>query len=639
MRALALEVLVLAGFGALALVGGPLPAVALLGAAATVLGALVPARFRERIPWTPMAIGALAGIGGQLWLGALPVEALGSLLAILQIHRRAGRRLEDDDRVAVVLAGLMVVSAAGVSRDPLFLLCALTFGLALPLAMLPRGAGETRRPSGAGWSWLPVHGLLSVVVFLTLPRPVQPGGDTASARLTGFSPDVELGELDPLLDDPSVVLRAQVDGPGLPDPPYWRGIALDGFDGKRWYSTTPPTAATLAPGRGVDVTVELGSVAEGVLFVPGRAVALSVDGLRADRQGGWFVPPAAEGLTYVVSVVPVGDGGELGPENDPSSRWLQLPALDSGVFELAREVAGEGTDREQVERLAAWLRTETTYTRAGQRDPERPLEDYLLRQREGHCELVAAGLAVMGRAVDVPTRVVNGFVGADRDPVTGELVVRRRHAHSWTEVLLDGHWVIVDATPEVVAPAPPTGLAAVAAAGAAWRDAAGHWFEGSVIGFDRHLQRDTIVDAAAALEGLAPVQLPGHVPWLGLAVLGLLASLLLWGLRRGLGWLVHTVADPVDPSRRGPVAKQWQRARAALVEAGVPLPVDRPPLAATEAVASELPSDVLEALQALCWLHYDVALGGADADSLAPRAESLADAVVQGLRRHGTEGP
>jgi protein-glutamine gamma-glutamyltransferase len=81
-------------------------------------------------------------------------------------------------------------------------------------------------------------------------------------------------------------------------------------------------------------------------------------------------------------------------------------------------------------------------------DPERdPVEDFLFNRKSGHCEYFASALALMLRAVGVPSRLVTGFKGAD--PVNGGeyYEVQQRQAHAWVEAFVDGAWIVLDATP------------------------------------------------------------------------------------------------------------------------------------------------------------------------------------------------
>ena len=88
------------------------------------------------------------------------------------------------------------------------------------------------------------------------------------------------------------------------------------------------------------------------------------------------------------------------------------------------------------------------------KDPELdPIVDFLLNVREGHCERYASGLVLMLRAVGIPSRLVKGFHGLDKDE-HGESHVRYSHAHSWAEALVPDPkrsggevWIALDPTP------------------------------------------------------------------------------------------------------------------------------------------------------------------------------------------------
>jgi hypothetical protein len=86
--------------------------------------------------------------------------------------------------------------------------------------------------------------------------------------------------------------------------------------------------------------------------------------------------------------------------------------------------------------LAAWL-TDTTS----------PL------YRRGYCEQYAAAMAVLARAVGVPSRVVLGFApGEAIGP--GVVEVQKRHRHAWVEIwLVGGGWTRFDPTPRGDGPA------------------------------------------------------------------------------------------------------------------------------------------------------------------------------------------
>jgi hypothetical protein len=77
-----------------------------------------------------------------------------------------------------------------------------------------------------------------------------------------------------------------------------------------------------------------------------------------------------------------------------------------------------------------------------------PLEHFLFQTRTGNCEYFAGALGLMLRAVDVPSRLVEGFMGMEETGDTNEFIVRFSHAHAWVESILEGtHWTTLDPTP------------------------------------------------------------------------------------------------------------------------------------------------------------------------------------------------
>jgi transglutaminase-like putative cysteine protease len=72
---------------------------------------------------------------------------------------------------------------------------------------------------------------------------------------------------------------------------------------------------------------------------------------------------------------------------------------------------------------------------------------FLFEAKQGYCVEFATALAVLCLYADIPARVASGFILQERDPETGEFIVREAHRHLWTEVYFEGvGWVAFDAT-------------------------------------------------------------------------------------------------------------------------------------------------------------------------------------------------
>ncbi|MGZ0171974.1 MAG: transglutaminase-like domain-containing protein, partial [Planctomycetales bacterium] len=76
-----------------------------------------------------------------------------------------------------------------------------------------------------------------------------------------------------------------------------------------------------------------------------------------------------------------------------------------------------------------------------------PVEDFLFNRKQGHCEYSATAMALMLRAVDIPSRLVSGFKGGQMSGFSGAFAVEGRHAHAWVEAWVDGQWKTFDPTP------------------------------------------------------------------------------------------------------------------------------------------------------------------------------------------------
>jgi hypothetical protein len=122
---------------------------------------------------------------------------------------------------------------------------------------------------------------------------------------------------------------------------------------------------------------------------------------------------------------------------------------------LARQIVNGQTDPEkQAVRIETYLSTKFTYVA----DPSRlgrasmSVDDFLLRERRGHCEYFAAGMVALLSSLNVPARIVGGFYGGQLNPLTGYMIVRRQDAHAWVEVWTGDSWRTFDPTPVSLRP-------------------------------------------------------------------------------------------------------------------------------------------------------------------------------------------
>jgi transglutaminase-like putative cysteine protease len=308
--------------------------------------------------------------------------------------------------------------------------------------------------------------------------------------MTGFSENVELGQIGEIKKNSSVVMRVQTGRPLGYERLRWRGIALTTFDGKRWTSpergsqtlspsldgwiyTADPAQKTDAPGPGILYTVYLEPLATDAIFVPGKVISLkgnftgdggnSFSAMRRsyifrDSTGTLLNPFHNYGaLRYAgFSRLPALNAVKLREastnySSDVSETYLQLPAqLDRRIPELAREITKNAkTPFDKALVMESYLRDRFAYTLNLTGKPgEDPLAHFLFETRAGHCEYFASAMTIMLRTLGIPAREVNGFLPGEYNDLGGDYIVRASDAHSWVEVHFPGNeWQVFDPTP------------------------------------------------------------------------------------------------------------------------------------------------------------------------------------------------
>ena len=335
--------------------------------------------------------------------------------------------------------------------------------------------------------------LLGGVLFFCLPRFNAGYLGRASfnpSLMSGFTENVELGQIGEIKKNSTVVMRVQTGKPIAYDRLRWRGIALTTFDGKRWTTsdqtaqklepeadgwirTADPPRKTDSPYPRMIYTVYLEPVATDAIFVPGKVMSLkgnfsgeSRNSFSAARRAFIFRDSTDTLLNpfHNYGAIRYSGFSLLLPmdaakfraasaeySSDIASTYLQLPfALDPRITELARQTTKNArTPFDKALAIETFLRSRYTYTLNLTGKPgDDPLAHFLFETRAGHCEYFASAMAIMLRTLGIPSREVNGFLPGEYNELGGDYIVRASDAHSWVEVYFPGaDWQVFDPTP------------------------------------------------------------------------------------------------------------------------------------------------------------------------------------------------
>ena len=404
-----------------------------------------------------MTVIALAGVfltyngyrfGPDAFLGLLAVMA-----AIKPFEIRSHR-----DRMIVVFLAYFIVITGLFQSETLLMTAYMVISVFITTAALIR----INRISGSFRADLRQAGLivgqaipLMAVLFLVFPR--IEGSFFGLSRLnvahTGFSDVLRPGSVTRLAENKTVAFRATFDGPvPMKSELYWRGIVFDRFDGRQWHAAEGIPLLLKGPegSSRISYSINLEPHNRRWLFAldlpltSPRGVSLRSDyTLKAYR-------PLRRAVNYrMVSMTDY----RATSHGAGMEKYRLLPQQGNPLArELARRIAGNARSvQEKIDRVMAFFSTENfTYTLQPPPLNDNPVDTFVTRTRSGYCEHYASAFAFMMRALDVPARVVGGYLGGEINPYGNYLVVRQSLAHAWVEVWEENRgWLRVDPTSAV----------------------------------------------------------------------------------------------------------------------------------------------------------------------------------------------
>ena len=257
-------------------------------------------------------------------------------------------------------------------------------------------------------------------------------------------------------------------------PEYLRIATLDRFNGSEWQLEeteaaddqqvteglpTPPGLAEEVPRTTVTTQVNVLALNSLRLPLPYPVTKVAIDGdwrwdadtfdvFTAESDGN------AQGTEYTATSLNISPTATVLRDADQPRESLETYlALPSDTQDLltpitADVVAGEPTSYDKALAIQNWFREDFEYsldTAAG--NGTDALQSFLLDDRSGYCEQFSTSMALMARAVGIPSRVQVGFTPGERlDDGTWE--VTTHDAHAWPELWFEGvGWVRFEPTP------------------------------------------------------------------------------------------------------------------------------------------------------------------------------------------------
>jgi transglutaminase-like putative cysteine protease len=458
-----------------------------------------------------LSVALLVAQVTRLFLGADALQLAVEFAGALQVIRLGTRRGAAHDQQIILLALVHLVAGTVLGSGLAYGLCFFGFLVVAPgalvLSHLRREVEGNYRQGARDRTGLPVDVprilrsrrvisrrflvatcslsipifVFTALLFVLFPRvglSLLLLGHSHSTRMIGFSDRVDLGGVGKLRTDPTIAMRVAPSRLPANPPPrislYLRGTAFDRYDGTTWQRTR--TGRYPADQQGALITVrpysepvspdtlhiDLEPISPPVIMLPPDAVAFRLLA-RGEPVLGHptpiFMGPEGEykysgddrGLRYEVLSRGAGYVPAEPLDGAERVRYLSLPQkLPERVVRLAKDwTRGAHSPRESADLIERHLRNGYKYDLdSPSGGAKNPLDHFLFESKRGHCEFYSTAMAILLRAVGIPTRNVTGFVGGTYNRFGRFYAVRQGDAHSWVEVYLDGAgWTLFDPTP------------------------------------------------------------------------------------------------------------------------------------------------------------------------------------------------
>lgn len=436
-------------------------------------------RSRELIPLRLMRWLAIAYVPFYFvdwrFLGGTAIAASTHLVLFIAVYQPIESLQRENQAQRMLTTALIFIASLSTSTHITVVLFVVVFAFVMFRQLMYVSHLETVRsvereyaetPSGrAAGFYLAGSVIIGILLFPLLPRLRNPfvsgraGSFGGSSTLLSETINFASARFSPT--DTAVVARVWIDGADRETfvPVRLRAAVYDRYSRGEWRQT---------PWGMREVQSRQGAL---VLGRPGGRSAQMVVQQRASR-GGVYLPVG----TYAVSGMPARlyegptresfqtyhDGllnltVQVSTATEPLRETRLTTAnypVSPEVLKLAQTIVGSETRPvEQARLVESYLVKNFRYVaNAGDVGKVMSVDQFLLRDRAGHCEYFAAGMVVLMTALDVPARIAGGFYGGRFNPLTGYYGVRREDAHAWTEVWDGGRWMTFDSTPPALRP-------------------------------------------------------------------------------------------------------------------------------------------------------------------------------------------
>ncbi|PIE74662.1 MAG: hypothetical protein CSA18_03680 [Deltaproteobacteria bacterium] len=275
------------------------------------------------------------------------------------------------------------------------------------------------------------------------------GKKDSSKNISGFSENLNPGSVSSLAKDNTEAFKIQSEEYNFKEDSYFRGIVFTHFNGFSWKpDKRPEQNINFKPDKSQKALIILAPTNSKYLISPEYPVKSSETNFYLTKN---FILYSSFSRIRKKTRYEIIFSKKLPKAQFPDEKYLNLPpGFNPRSIKFVKNIEKLSPEEKVSKILDFFKNNNFVYTLNPPKYSKDYIDEFLFDKKKGFCEHYASAFAFLMRAANIPSRIVGGYLGGEKNTIGNFLQVRQSNAHAWCEIYLKNRgWIKIDPTMEV----------------------------------------------------------------------------------------------------------------------------------------------------------------------------------------------